>query len=185
MINLYLNAAFIKQFKDFWFQKDGRWILKESICIRKFGDTSVEFASTDGQKLLVIRRPLADKEEIDDKEYVVSVGNLPLKGKYLSYQLTVADNVAQFIDGINVYKFPLMEGNYSDYRKLIEDARNCEKAKEYTAFKWENLKALQNVLSTNIWDVPKKSGHAYLWSRENDLRNEATYVLICSHLLNN
>ena len=183
MVSLNINAAFIKQFKDFYYTKETRWILKETICIKKHGDTCVEFASTDGQKLLVISRPLEDTEQMDDSEYIVPVGNLPLKGKYLSYTLTIEDNIACFFDGVNKYKFPLIEGKYPDYRKLIEDARQCEKAKEYTAFKWENLKALTNAFGFKAFDVPRQNGHTFLWSDEN-LNGTAKYVLIASHLLN-
>ena len=162
MVSLNINAAFIKQFKDFYYTKETRWILKETICIKKRGDTCVEFASTDGQKLLVISRPLEDTEQMDDSEYIVPVGNLPLKGKYLSYTLTIEDNIACFFDGVNKYKFPLIEGKYPDYRKLIEDARYVvedalDDVLSDPKADWATIKnAIKDNLSDYIWSEMKR-----------------------------
>ena len=183
MTHIYLRAEFIKQFKDFYAKDVSRWVLHETICISKRGDKCVEFAATDGQKLLVIRRPLDEEESMDDGQYIVQISNLPLKGKYLAYWLKIEGPEAVFNDAENVYRFPLKQANYPDYKKLIEQSRNCEKVKEYTMFRWENMKALHSIFGDQMFNIPKQNGHAFLWSEEN-LNGTAKYVLICSHLLN-
>ena len=137
MLNIFVPACFLKQFTQFYSKDAARWVLQETICVKKVGDTLVEFAATDGQKLLVIRRPLEQTESIPDgEEYIIPISYLPLKGKYLKYLLTIVEGVACFNDGENVYKFPLKKANYPDYRKLIEEAKGCEKVKNYVAFRW-------------------------------------------------
>lgn len=183
MLNLFVPVLLIRKMKLFCSQSDSRTMINNTMCIKKIGEKEVEFAATDGQKLLVIRRGLDPTEIIDGEEFVIPIDNLPVKSKYLKYNLVVSIDTAAYNDGENVFKFPRMQGKFPDYAKLIEEVTATnKKADSYTAFRWENLKAAEKVLDGHIWDVPFTNNNAYLWKKHNG--KEDITVMISSHLTN-
>ena len=61
-LELNMTVETIKQLLSFSSQTEARWILFKTACIKKVGEREIELASTDGMKLLAIRRPLEDGE---------------------------------------------------------------------------------------------------------------------------
>lgn len=183
MLNLFVPTHLIKRMRLFCSQMETRTVINNTMCIRKIGEKEVEFAATDGQKLLVIRRGLDPTEVIDGEEFVIPIDNLPVKSKYLKYNLVVSIDTAAYNDGVNVFKFPRMQLKFPDYNKLVQEILAVnKKADSYTAFRWENLKAAEKVLDGTIWDVPVTNNNAYLWHKKNGA--EDVTVVICSHLTN-
>ena len=185
MVNLFIGASFIKKMLAFCSKDECRWAIYNCMCVRRFGTDEVEFAATDGAKLLVIRRPLANEEEIDgDTTYIVPIGNLPLKGKYLSYHLTIAGEEACFNDGENVFKFPLRGISYPNYRELFVPLLDAPKAEKFAMFKAENIKAAEQVLTGANYERPStKDNRVFLW--KNELASEKTYVVIAAIVSSN
>lgn len=180
MVNLFIRASFIKKMLLFASKDECQWAICNAMCVRKHGENEVEFAATDGHKLVVIRRPLDREEQIDDNAtYIVSIGMLPLKGKYLSYHLTVAGEESCFNDGENVFKSPLRNVSYPDYRKLFEPLMDAPKAEKFAMFKSENIKAAEQVLVGANYERPTtKDDRVFLWKSE--LASEKTYVLMAA-----
>ena len=84
-------------------------------------------------------------------------------------------NGVAFNDGANVYRFPAYKEKYPNIQKLMEPLYNAPYAKEFAMFKWENIKALDKVLS--IYECPRNDGHVYMWSNLAPERQK--FVVIC------
>lgn len=181
-LELNMTVETIKQLLSFSSQTEARWILFKTACIKKVGEREIELASTDGMKLLAIRRPLEDGEFIDDNQYAVSLDNLPLKGKHLRYWLQVTDyepNIACFSDFTNKFKFPMLDGRYPDYKKLIEELQAGSKATQYSVFQPKVWKPICDVLGEDAFKTPKTvNHHSFLWEKQ--VADSHISVIACS-----
>lgn len=177
-----ITADELKELSMFYSKSAARWIINNTIAVQKWDDKTIQLAATDGVKLYVIRRPLTETEQMDVNEFVVAINNVPTKGKYLKYLVTLNDveNEVAFNDGENVYRFPKYEGMFPGIKKLMEPLYNAPYASKFAMFKWENIKALDKVLS--VYDCPRNDGHVYMWSQLAPERQK--FVVICGIHLN-
>lgn len=172
-----ITADELKELSMFYSKQAARWIICNTIVVQKFGEKNIQFAATDGMKLYVIRRPLTETEQMDVDEFVVAINNVPTKGKYLKYWVTLNDeeNEVAFNDGENIYRFPAYKEKYPAIQKIMEPLYNAPYASKFAMFKWENIKALDKVL--RIYECPRNDGHVYMWSELNAERQK--FVVIC------
>lgn len=172
-----ITADELKELSMFYSKQAARWTICNTIVVQKFGEKNIQFAATDGVKLYVIRRPLTETEQMDVDQFVVPINNVPNKGKYLQYWMTLADteNEVSFNDGENVYRIPTYQEKYPDIQKLMQPLYDAPYANKFAMFKWENIKALDKVLS--VYDCPRNSGHVYMWSNLNAEKQK--FVIIC------
>lgn len=177
-----ITADELKELSMFYSKQAARWIICDTIVVQKFGEKNIQFAATDGMKLYVIRRPLTETEQMDVDQFVVAINNVPMKGKYLKYWVTLNDeeNEVVFNDGENVYRFPAYKEKYPDIQKLMQPLYDAPYASKFAMFKWENIKALDKVLS--VYDCPRNDGHVYMWSNLNAEKQK--FVIICGIHLN-
>ena len=174
-----ITADELKELALFYSKSAARWIICNTIVVQKFGEKNIQFAATDGMKLYVIRRPLIETEQMDVDQFVVAINNVPTKGKYLKYWVTLNDeeNEVAFNDGENVYRFPAYEGKYPDIKKTMEPVYNAPYAKEFAMFKWENIKALDKVLGYNMFTYPRQAGIVHMWYQKSDPKEK--FVIMC------
>ena len=173
-----ITADELKELSMFYSKSAARWLINNTIVVQKWDDKTIQFAATDGMKLYVIRRPLTETEQMDVDEFVVAINNVPTKGKYLKYLVTLNDegNEVAFNDGENIYRFQKYEGKYPDIKKLMEPLYNAPYAEKYAMFKWENIKALDKVL--RIYEYPRNAGNVYMWSNLAPERQK--FVVMCN-----
>ena len=172
-----ITADELKELSMFYSKQAARWTICNTIVVQKFGEKNIQFAATDGMKLYVIRRPLTGGEQMNVDQFVVPINNVPSKIKGLKYLMTLSDteNEVSFNDGENVYRIMTYQEKYPDIQKLMQPLYDAPYAKKFAMFKWENIKALDKVLS--IYDCPRNSGHVYMWSQLNAEKQK--FVVIC------
>lgn len=174
-----ITADELKELSMFYSKQAARWIICNTIVVQKFGDKNIQFAATDGMKLYVIRRPLTETEQMNVDQFVVAINNVPTKGKYLNYWVTLNDeeNEVAFNDGENVYRFPAYEAKYPDIQKLMQPLYDAPYTKEFAMFKWENTKALNKALNDKMFHYPRQAGNVYMWYDKADSKEK--FVVMC------
>jgi hypothetical protein len=176
---VWITANEIKELAMFYSKSAARWTICNTIVVQKWDDKTIQIAATDGTKLYVIRRPLDKTEQMDVDEFFVAVNNLPTKGKYLKYLMTLSDDTKEvaFNDGENIYRFPAYEGKYPDIKKTMEPLYNAPYASKFAMFKWENVKALDKVLGPSMFKYPRQAGNVFMWYLKTDQTER--FVLEC------
>lgn len=151
-----ISGDLIKQLEKFTGKLKTRPIL-QAISIR-MDDDQVEFAATDGMKLYVFIRKKIDTESLVG-QLVIKIPKV--KGKY-SYYLAKLNDMYILHNPITEEKVvceEIKELKYPDYRSIIPlQLDDMPFAQTYTAFKSENLAALEFVLPEAMAYRPRTRG---------------------------
>jgi len=151
-----ISGDLIKQLQKFTSKLKSRPIL-QAISIR-MDDDQVEFAATDGTKLYVFIRKKLDTESLVG-QLVIKIPKV--KGKY-SYYLEKLNDMYILRNPISEEKVvceEITELRYPNYRDIIPlELDKVPYAQSYTAFKSENLAALEFVCPEAIAYRPRTRG---------------------------
>lgn len=151
-----ISGDLIKQLEKFTSKLKTRLIL-QAISIR-MDDDQVEFAATDGMKLYVFIRKKLDTESLPEP-LVIKIPKV--KGKY-SYFLEKVNNLYVLSNPITEEKVvceEIKDLQYPNYRHIIPlEMDKVPHAKVYTAFKSENLAALEFAMPDAIAYLPNTEG---------------------------
>lgn len=153
---LEIDGDLIKQLEKFTSKLKARPIL-QAISIR-IDENRVEFAATDGMKLYVFIRKKVETEYLPE-QLVIKIPKV--KGKYIYYLEKVNDIyiLSNPITEEKVVCEEIKELRYPDYRHIIPlEIDKVPYAKTYTAFKSENLAALEFVMPDAIAYIPHTEG---------------------------
>ena len=153
---LEISGELIKELEKFTSKLKTRPIL-QAISIR-IDDNQVEFAATDGMKLYVFIREKIETESLPEP-LVIKIPKV--KGKYAYYLEKVND--------LYVLRNPITEEKvvceeikdikYPNYREIIPlEIDKVPYAKTYTAFKSENIAALEFAMPDAIAYIPHTEG---------------------------
>ena len=153
---LEISGDLIKQLEKFTSKLKTRPIL-QAISIR-IDDNQVEFAATDGMKLYVFIREKVETEFLPE-QLVIKIPKV--KGKY-SYFLEKVNDLYLLRNPITEEKVvceEIKELRYPNYREIIPlEIDKVPYAKTYTAFRSENLAALEFVCPGAVAYRPRTEG---------------------------
>lgn len=153
---LEISGDLIKQLEKFASKLKTRPIM-QAISIR-IDDNQVEFVATDGMKLYVFIREKLETESLPEP-LVIKIPKV--KGKF-SYFLEKVNNLYVLSNPITEEKVvceEIKELKYPNYRHIIPlEIDKVPYAKTYTAFKSENIAALEFVCPEAIAYIPHTEG---------------------------
>ena len=151
-----ISGELIKELEKFTSKLKTREIL-QAISIRPT-DNKLEFAATDGAKLYVFTREKSEEESLPE-QLVIKIPKV--KGKYM-YYLEKVNNIYILSNPRTEEKVvceEIKEATYPNYNNIIPlELDKVQHAKAYTAFKSENLAALEFVMPDAIAYLPKTEG---------------------------
>ena len=180
-MKIYLSTEEVKQLQAFVSKDKSRFIL-QGICITPMGG-HVEFAATNGNSLLIIRRKVDQSETLPEKQIVLKMPKLKYKGIVLLEDIPghegccyVWTNGAESKGLADV----LTGATYPNYNLVAPlNYRSMPKAAEYVGFSAESLERLEKVIPQPFkqkpWAQNAKSPH--IWDTEIDGRTKVVVIM--------
>ena len=151
-----ISGELIKELEKFTSKLKTRELL-QAISIRPM-ENKLEFAATDGTKLYVFRREKNDVESLSE-QLIIKIPKV--KGKY-TYYLEKLNDIYILNNPLTEEKVvckEIIKETYPNYNNIIpSELDKVQYAKVYTAFKSENLAALEFVMPDAIAYIPKTEG---------------------------
>lgn len=178
-----IDGTLLKELELFTSKLQTREIF-HCINIKVINGANVVFAATDGIKLYThVRQQEADEvfELGADQSLTIKIPKVKGKGMYFLRDVKKLNRyiLTNPLTKEEVICIPF-NGNYPKYETVLPAYPDqWPKQEKYVSFAWENLKALQTVISNAKGTVPRalKVDSAHYWMEQNDLWTKEVVIM--------
>lgn len=176
-----IDGDLVKGLELFTSKSKARELLQ---CISiKETDTDIIFAATDGMKLYTYTRKKEEEESLGVGIDELTIKIPKVKGKYAYYLKEIKEqNRYMLFNPLTQEEVICMpcDGNYPKYETVLPAYdEQWPIADKYVSFSWENLKALQTVITDAKGKKPRAidEKHAHYWVESSPVYTKRVVIM--------